>query len=634
MRLAIESRSLFFAATLSVLLGISTPSLAQLNCVGTAGSTNISINNCTIPPANLGVTGNVAIGSTFVTATPPTNGLIVQGALGVGTTAPSNLLDISGGVAIGTQYVGVSTAPTSGLIVQGNVGIGTTSPTSTLTVYNASGPAIALFNGAQNDTISEGTTGAFTFNNASGNTFAFQQGGSERLRINSGGNVGVGTTSPASLLSVYGGGLAVGTYAATTNIGTGSIIASGSLGIGTNGPLVSLDLSKRTDALALPVGTTGQEPSNALNGMIRYNTTLSDLEAYIAGAWTTLTTGGDSSNYLGTSRLTPNLSASASDTQTGFYTAGTGKVDVSSQGAQVIEISTSGMNVVTGNVGIGTTSPQSSLSVSGGVAIGTTYAGVNTAANNNLIVQGSVGIGTTSPSEALYVNGGNVRIDGTHGYTITGVGQLTALNSTLSLTNGSSSTDITIAPNSKDRLHVVASNGNVGIGTNAPSNLLDVSGGVAIGTQYVGVATAPSNGLIVQGNVGIGTTNPAAALDVYETANAINNGLLIHPVGGTGANARMWSDGSSARISGSSTEANAILLNGGGTGKVGVGTSSPQATLDINGFTKLALNTSAPVACSTATDGSIALTHTRNTCVCVGSLSAWTNMVLGNACVW
>ncbi|WP_323825105.1 hypothetical protein, partial [Pseudomonas aeruginosa] len=37
---------------------------------------------------------------------------------------------------------------------------------------------------------------------------------------------------------------------------------------------------------------------------------------------------------------------------------------------------------------------------------------------------------------------------------------------------------------------------------------LDVYGATAIGTDYAGVTTAPTNGLIVQGNVGIGTNNP------------------------------------------------------------------------------------------------------------------------------
>ena len=54
-----------------------------------------------------------------------------------------------------------------------------------------------------------------------------------------------------------------------------------------------------TDALALPVGTTGQRPGSPLDGMIRYNSTTPVLEAYVNGAWTTLTTGGGG----GTSRF-------------------------------------------------------------------------------------------------------------------------------------------------------------------------------------------------------------------------------------------------------------------------------------------------------------------------------------------
>ena len=65
----------------------------------------------------------------------------------------------------------------------------------------------------------------------------------------------------------------------------------------------------------------------------------------------------------------------------------------------------------------------------------------------------------------------------------------------------------------------ITSGGNIGIGTNSPSNPLDISGGVAIGSSYVGVTTAPTNGLLVQGNVGIGTTSPSALLQINTTEN-------------------------------------------------------------------------------------------------------------------
>ncbi len=50
----------------------------------------------------------------------------------------------------------------------------------------------------------------------------------------------------------------------------------------------------------------------------------------------------------------------------------------------------------------------------------------------------------------------------------------------------------------------------VGLGTNTPVNRLDVEGGMAIGTNYSGSNSAPTDGLIVEGNVGIGSTGITA----------------------------------------------------------------------------------------------------------------------------
>ncbi len=50
------------------------------------------------------------------------------------------------------------------------------------------------------------------------------------------------------------------------------------------------------------------------------------------------------------------------------------------------------------NVGIGQAAPASKLDVNGGVTIGTTYSGTNTAPANGAIIQGQVGIGNNSPN--------------------------------------------------------------------------------------------------------------------------------------------------------------------------------------------------------------------------------------------
>jgi hypothetical protein len=71
------------------------------------------------------------------------------------------------------------------------------------------------------------------------------------------------------------------------------------------------------------------------------------------------------------------------------------------------------------------------------------------------------------------------------------------------------------------------------------------------------------------------------------------------------------------------------------TPKIGIGQSSPNATLDVNGYIKLKTNSAAPVACSATYQGSIAYTGGTTNYLCFCDGTSWKQVHSpATACTW
>ena len=104
----------------------------------------------------------------------------------------------------------------------------------------------------------------------------------------SGGDVKVGSAVTISQDNIFTTGIVTAT-SFSGNITATTANATSSIGIATATPRTALDAAEKTDAIALPSGTTAQRPSGTLP-YLRKNTTNNALEYYDGSAWVEIIT--------------------------------------------------------------------------------------------------------------------------------------------------------------------------------------------------------------------------------------------------------------------------------------------------------------------------------------------------------
>jgi hypothetical protein len=473
--------------------------------IGTYSSTGPTLSRDTVlESSNANALVNFLAGVKDVFVTYPSDKSVIQD--GSSITAGTAVLGVSNGgtgvnTSTGTGSVVLSTSPT--LVTPT---IGAASATSIANALGAVGTPSYTFTGDTN-------TGMWS---PTADTVAFSTAGSERLRVTSAGNVGIGTTTANNRLSVSGdmfiqasstgqnsqtiralSGQTGNLFQWQNSGGTvlGAINASGNLGVGTTTPSSKVDIAEVTSP-TLTFTRTGSADGNgiirsigntgAVNAQITMGGGISDIisfatngseRARIDGSGNLLVGTTTASSYKLNVQSGSAFLANFSGPANAFIQVSDGTVTGRMQGqSSVFAVGTSSNHPLSFITNV---TERMRIDSSGNLLVGTTTAnGKISVVGDQISVAGGAGSGNLG-----------IQIKGTvlsaipaaqvQGYIATGDSAIGVAGDLLIAPRTSVAASIRfITGTSPAERMRIDSSGNVGIGTTTPSEKLNVSGNI------------------------------------------------------------------------------------------------------------------------------------------------------------
>ncbi|WP_408099057.1 tail fiber domain-containing protein [Peredibacter sp. HCB2-198] len=374
------------------------------------------------------------------------------------------------------------------------------------------------------------------------------------------GKVGIGTNSPMANLDVRGSLSALGrVYDETgasfelgmagksTNINDGALLISstGNVGIGTTTPSEKLQVNGN-----IRLQDNETDSTTKVSRVLLGHYTNAEEPMYALGA-----TSDSTKNYVALGGGSPSYNAA---TQIDFYTAAN----------NTTLTGTSRMTILSdGKIGVGTVTPTSTMEIKRSNVNGLGPASPLTISTDAFTANDGASISFYNLD-----NAGNAQSYGWLGSVIEDP------------TNGSEDGGLRFATTvnglNSEKMRI-SSSGNVGIGTSAPTTLLDLT----FNTDNSGV-TDPTgiNGLTITNT----NTTPDTAMGLRFLSNIFAGataGIAGRAVGSDMMDLEFWTEGP-----GTPSRSNKMVIRSGGN--VGIGTASPQAQLEVSSNGNTLINAS------------------------------------------